>query len=64
MDNEYLNQVIRGIIEFRKCPCCDNDGIELQAYDGNGDPCTAQTEGAWRDVCHDCEGLAFIQIGD
>ncbi len=59
---EELNQIIRGIITFRKCPNCDNEGIELQYYDWDGEPCTKDADGAVRDVCEDCEGLAFIQV--
>ena len=61
-ETEYLNQVIRGIVKFRKCPSCDVDGIELQAYDYNGEPCPSDTVDSHRDDCEDCDGLGFIQI--
>lgn len=62
-ENEYLNQVIRGIIKFRKCPNCDVDGIELQHYSGaTGEACKSDDPEAYRDFCQDCEGLAFIEI--
>ncbi len=59
---EELNQIIRGIIAFRKCPNCDKEGIELQYHDWDGEPCGADGDGASREECEDCEGLGFIQI--
>jgi len=64
-ETEYLNQVIRGIIKFRKCPNCDNEGIELQHYSGEtGEPCLPTDTEAFREFCDDCEGLGFIQISE
>lgn len=64
MDQEtaYLNQVIRGLIHFRKCPNCDASGIELVSYNGGGEPCHSEDEEAQRFDCCDCHGLAFIEI--
>ncbi len=62
MDDEYLNQVIRGIVTFRKCPSCDVEGVNLQAYDENGDACSSSEEDSHRDYCEDCGGLAYIQL--
>jgi hypothetical protein len=58
----YLNKVIRGKIQFRKCPNCDADGRELQSYDENGDPCSSENPTAERFWCEDCDGLGFIEI--
>lgn len=64
MDQEtyYLNQVIRGKIQFRKCLNCDADGIELQSYDDSGNPCAGDHPDARRERCEDCRGLGFIQL--
>lgn len=59
---DYLREVIKGTIQFRKCPLCDADGIELQAYDEDGEPCDAGKEGAHRSDCESCDGVAFIEI--
>ena len=64
MDQEtnYLNQVIRGKIQFRKCPNCDANGVEILSYDDNGNPCDSNHPDAYRYTCEDCQGLGFIQL--
>lgn len=62
VDTNWLNAVIRGKIEWRKCPTCDIDGVELQPYNEYGKPCTDADPTALRDICCDCEGLAFIEV--
>ena len=61
-ETEYLNNVIRGLIQFRKCPNCDAEGRELQAYDDNGMPCSIEADGAYRERCESCKGLGFTRI--
>lgn len=61
-DMEWLNLVIRGKIGWRKCPSCDADGIGLQSYNDEGDPCKADDPEARRETCTDCDGLAFIEL--
>ena len=60
-ENEWLRGVISGEIIFRKCPTCDNDGIEIQAFDENGLPCSLDAETAERRICEKCDGVAYIQ---
>ena len=60
--NEWIRGVINGTITFRKCPNCDSEGIENQAFDENGDPCSPDNETAHRETCEKCDGIAFIEI--
>ena len=62
VSNDYLREVIKGKVTFRKCPCCDNDGIEIQCYDDNGEPCTSDHPEARREVCENCYGVAFMEV--
>ena len=63
-ETEYLNLVIRGKIQFRKCPNCDVEGRELQCYDCYGEPCSHDDPNVndFNEFCEDCDGLAFIEI--
>lgn len=61
VETKWLSQVIVGKITFRKCPNCDLQGIELQSYDDEGNPCQSDHEWAMRDTCENCRGLAFIE---
>lgn len=60
----YLNRVIRGKIQFRKCPSCDIDGIELQRYNSEtGEPCDPEDPDRMEpEPCRDCDGIGFIEI--
>ena len=60
--NEWLRGVINGEIRFRKCPTCDNNGIEHQAYNAEGTPCDADDDTAERYPCEKCDGIAYIEI--
>ena len=59
--NDWLRSVITGEVTFRKCPACDNEGIEYQAYDENGQTCPSSDPTAERYKCEKCKGLAYIQ---
>lgn len=61
-ETKYLNRIIRGKIQFRKCPSCDLEGKELIAYDENDLPCSPDQEGSIRYFCEDCRGLGFIEL--
>ena len=61
-ENDWLRGVINGEIRFRKCPTCDNEGIEHQAYDENGNPCSSDAETAERHTCEKCDGVAYIEL--
>lgn len=61
---DYLREVIAGKIHFRKCTLCDNNGLEIQAYDDDGNPCAHDHPEAERYVCEACGGLAFIELHD
>ena len=64
VSTEWLNLVIRGKVTFRKCPSCDKDGLELQYYNEDGDPCLSTEESAWRSMCEDCDGIGYLQNVD
>ncbi len=61
-ETDWLRDVIKGVITFRKCPQCDNEGREIQCYDSDGEPCLPDNEDATRHTCESCNGLAFIEI--
>lgn len=58
---EELRNIIIGKTLYRKCPLCDNDGDEIQAYDDEGEPCASDHPEAMRDTCQNCDGVAFIK---
>lgn len=59
----WINQVIRGKIQFRKCPNCDIEGVELQHWSpDSGEKCGSEEDGAYREACQDCDGIGFIEI--
>jgi hypothetical protein len=60
--HDWLRAVISGEIQFRKCPACDNKGIEYQVYDENGETCPSDAPTATRYKCEKCHGIAFIEI--
>jgi hypothetical protein len=59
---EYLRAVITGQIRFRKCPLCDGTGMEIQAYDENGQPCGSDVEDSMRYPCDNCSRIGFIEL--
>ena len=60
----FLNQMIRGVTKWRKCPCCDIYGRELAYYNEDGHQVSASDEGAERsfEKCESCHGIGFIDI--
>jgi hypothetical protein len=64
VDEGFLNQVIRGVIKWKKCCDCDKYGIELQYYDENGNPVKSTEDGAERGkcCCTSCGGIGYIDI--
>lgn len=61
-DSGWLRDVITGKIRFRKCPLCDPNGVEIQAYDENGEPCTSDHPEATRYKCENCDEVGFLEI--
>jgi len=59
---DWLRSVINGQTKFRKCPQCDNEGIEIQSYDENGQPCAADDKTAERYGCVNCGEVAYLEI--
>lgn len=59
---DWIRGVITGKIQFRKCPVCDNNAIEHQAYDENGEPCGSDVENSERYPCENCEQIGYIEI--
>lgn len=64
VESGFINQIIRGVIKWRKCPDCDKYGIELQWYDENGNPVKTGTPNASQSdcECETCGGIGFIDI--
>ena len=63
IDEGYLNQVIRGVIKWKKCAECDIYGVELQWYDDDGNPIKAGADGARSSSsCPSCNGVGFIDV--
>lgn len=64
LSKEELRDVIFGRIQYRKCPACDNDGVEW--YNGKtGDaarPFPDPSWGKWTESqeCPECDGLGFV----
>lgn len=56
-----LRSIIVGKTQYRKCLHCDVDGICIQAYDCDGNPCASDHPDAMRDICENCDGLAFVE---
>lgn len=65
----YTKEEVRGIIQgklsYRKCPCCDNDGLEW--WDGMtglgvgpSPPHTCSVEDLSSGQCQSCGGVAYI----
>lgn len=61
LSTEQLRNIIIGKTLYRKCPLCDNDGLEFQAINSDGNPCASDHPDAMRDICENCDGLAFIK---
>lgn len=62
IEPDFLNHIIRGLVQFRKCPECDIDGIELQWYDDDGNAVKAGSDGSRSTcMCESCKGVGFIQ---
>ena len=64
---EEVREIIQGKVNFRKCPCCDNNGQEWwDGATGTGVGPSAPANCAEDDICHDdcqaCHGLAYIAI--
>ena len=59
---EWLREVIKGRIQFRKCPLCDPDAIEIQAYGADGEPCASDQPDATRYNCENCDEIGFIEL--
>lgn len=60
----YINQLIRGVLKWKKCPCCDIYGRELAYYNEDGHQVGASDEGAERSYaeCENCNGIGFIDV--
>jgi len=61
---EETRDLILGKLKYRKCPCCDNQGIEY--WDGNtglgasSSPSNIPPEYLSWGSCENCNGLGFI----
>jgi hypothetical protein len=63
LSRDEFRAIILGKITYRKCPCCDSEGLEYWDENGNGTgPCPRPE---WGDnyesgLCDNCDGLGFI----
>jgi hypothetical protein len=65
VDIDFLRAIILGKVQFRKCPCCDMEGLIY--FNDDDSPALASPKAEWGDEyhsedCENCDGLAFIQI--
>ena len=63
-DIEDFRKIILGKITFKKCPCCDNNGVEY--WDETGTSVLPYPHKSWGDKyesgkCENCGGLGFIE---
>ena len=59
---EEIRNIITGKTTYRKCPLCDDNGIEYLRYDENGYEVGPDFQGEFfRDDCANCDGVAFIK---
>lgn len=62
---EELRNIILGKIQYKKCPCCDNNGFEYWDEEGISvlpSPLPEWGENYGKGICENCNGLGFIQI--
>lgn len=59
---EEIRNIITGKTTYRKCPLCDNEGVELTPYNDDGNFVSNDYEGEkYWDECANCNGIAFIK---
>jgi len=64
LDTHEVRDLILGKLKYRKCPCCDNQGLEY--WDGstgmgvNPSPAGIDPENLSWGFCENCSGLGFI----
>jgi len=64
IDRDELKDLIEGKLKYRKCPCCDANG--LQYYDGStglgvsASPSGIDPEWLTSEGCDNCGGLAYL----
>ena len=64
LDAEEVRDLILGKLKYRKCPCCDNNGVEY--WDGEtgmgASPSPSGINPEWLawGSCENCNGLGFI----
>jgi hypothetical protein len=61
---DWLRDMIRGKIIFRKCPDCDKDGLVF--FDENGQNASPNPRPEWGEnydssQCETCEGLGYLE---
>ena len=58
-----IKDLIEGRIKYRKCPCCDTDGIvwfdSTKPYGALPYPDIPEEDLGW-ESCHNCDGLSYI----
>lgn len=63
LEAEELREIILGKIVYRKCPCCDKEGMEYWSEDGEEVGPAPKPE--WGEFynegeCENCKGLGFV----
>lgn len=64
VEKDWMRDLIRGKIIFRKCPDCDKDG--RQYWDENGENCQPSPKEEWGEnygegPCETCDGLGYLE---
>ena len=62
LTNEELRSIILGKRVYKKCPCCDNNGIYYLNEEGESASSPLQEWGDdySREECDNCDGLGFV----
>jgi len=59
----WLRDVILGVTTFRKCPCCNSDGLTFEC----GEEKLSYAKPEWEeeftsiDLCDNCDGVGYIE---
>ena len=64
LDTEELRNIITGKTSFRKCPCCNKEGLEY--WEETGVSVLPYPHPDWGDnyesgPCDECDGLGYVQ---
>lgn len=63
LDAEELRDILLGKMVYKKCPCCDKEGLEY--WNEDGEDVSPAPKAEWGEdycsgTCENCNGLAFV----